>query len=226
MLITDEIVHSLIENKVNEINISMSGGTKSTYESIQKGASWEKLWFNIKMLNEHKLKMNSTKPRITINFVLNKKSIHELSDVLPLLKVNNIESIHFRQLIEFPNMDKEFYEKMKLGQIEIGLVPGIIALFRINGLLVSQSIQCFPEKDSVINKQVKKYTCILPFFQLFISPEGKTKFCLFHDWWYSIVDQDLKSILNKKDVCQYLDNPNQNSSSNFCNNCPFMKAII
>jgi MoaA/NifB/PqqE/SkfB family radical SAM enzyme len=221
-LLNDKSISEIVSNNVDEINISICGGTERTYEFIQTGASWERLWSNLDRLNQCKKQMNSVKPRITINFVLNKLSINEAVDIIPLFKKHNIFHIHLRQLIEFRGMDNDFYYKMKLDKTDIEKIDDIINQYTLSGFSISKSRQCFPTKKHSFNKAGFQ-VCLQPYFQIFINPDSKIKFCLFHDWGHNLVNNSLKSILKQKDVSLFFSNLIKDSPLSCWRFCPFFK---
>lgn len=66
------------------ISVSIDGGTKSTYESIRKGGSFEVLLKNLRFFRDCKRKYNTDKPFLSFTFVAWKDNIMELPLVIKL----------------------------------------------------------------------------------------------------------------------------------------------
>lgn len=201
-LLNDELIEKLIRTNIDEIIISMAGGNKETYEYCHTGASWHKLWYNIRQINKLKEKYNFKSPKIKINYILTKDSINEVDEFVKQIELNRIDSVSLRSLISFPQMDSDFYRSQQLShsdQIKLDLVSRKIKSKKVH---VTNSVQC-NKKKYPINK---RYPCIYPFFQLYINSKGMMKFCIFNDWKYDINKNSLQEILNKKDVRLFFKN--------------------
>lgn len=105
--LTPKIVDAVLESGVTQIQISIDGSTKHTYESIRKGASFDKLIKNIDYLNKRKKKIGSTLPRLQFNIVLMQSNIAELDGFIDLAEKLNVEWIAARHLLVMKGLDVE-----------------------------------------------------------------------------------------------------------------------
>ena len=94
----DKIIQALI-NSVSILNISFDAATKKTYESIRKGAIYEKVINNIKRFNDIKKKRN--KPKLCFYLVLMKSNIEELPKWVELTKQLGADFITVAHMVVF-----------------------------------------------------------------------------------------------------------------------------
>ena len=100
MLLKESHVESCINNRVNEICFSIDGSTKETVEKLRRGASFETIVENIKMLNRVKKKRNSAFPAVRFNFVMSTVNIDEVVDFVQLASELKGDYIVFRHFID------------------------------------------------------------------------------------------------------------------------------
>jgi MoaA/NifB/PqqE/SkfB family radical SAM enzyme len=214
-LINRSVAEKLPDSGIDEIVFSIAGGQKETYEYIQRGASWETLWENIQNLAEIKKKHGSPTPELRANYILNKKSVHEVSSIAPLFVKNGISSVNVRELIPFRNIDMDFYRDFKLTSHDDKLVANVYREFKLAGIKTIDSFQCSKYDKISISRN---YPCILPFFSLFINPDARVKFCLFRNWEYSL-EQSFEEITKSKEHTQFLKTLKKRSTANCVHDC-------
>lgn len=92
-LLTPEVAEKLIRLGVDSIYISLDGVTKETYESIRINGKWDTVISNLRSLIELKRKLNSNKPKISINCVALQENVHELPMLIQLANDLGISNI-------------------------------------------------------------------------------------------------------------------------------------
>jgi MoaA/NifB/PqqE/SkfB family radical SAM enzyme len=177
MLLTKDKIQSFVELGLDEIIVSVTGGTKNTYEENHAGADWDKLWQNLNSLKETKKCMSADRPVIKFNYIVTKKSINEVSLFIEKVKDFKPDYITLREITAFPNMDQEYYNNNKLGTNEISRIDTIKEMFLNAGIQVVNSIQCDENVDIKFGDIPEKYPCIYPFFQIYINAKGDFGFC-------------------------------------------------
>ncbi len=98
-LLNPQKAKELIESGADEIFLSLDGATKKTFESIRKGASFEKVLSNAKALADLKKSMHSEKPRIIARFVVSKKNLGEMPLLVKIAAKNGLKEIAFSEII-------------------------------------------------------------------------------------------------------------------------------
>ncbi len=83
----------LIDEKIGEIQISIDGAKKKTFEGIRKGSNFEQVVENVKMLNKYAESKNEAW-RTSCWMLVQKENVHEMEDVL-----NLAEYMHFTRVV-------------------------------------------------------------------------------------------------------------------------------
>ena len=93
-----KIQDTLIESKLDSMTFSIHAVQPQTYAKLQ-GDHFETVINNLRSLNQKKIKANSTRPKITIAYALNKINIKEATDMLEIAGENGIDKLflyHYR----------------------------------------------------------------------------------------------------------------------------------
>jgi MoaA/NifB/PqqE/SkfB family radical SAM enzyme len=178
-LLSKEISECLINNKVNEVIVSVDGVNPNTYESIRKGGKYERLMQNLSVLKELKDKIGVNNPEIRFNFTAMRKNIGELNDLVEIAKDFNVNTIRVRYMgdwggaidfeseslgvDEYYNFVKEAKSKAKFRNIDL-LYEGCFDLN--NNINISGKIESY-----------RPYECILPWYSIIIRGDGESKCC-------------------------------------------------
>lgn len=103
--LTPQIAETVVKSGVTQVQFSIDGSTKQTYEHIRRGAKFETLIKNIKYLSELKAKLGSSTPRLQFNIVLMKSNLHELDGFIDLAESLGVEWIAARHLLMMTGLD-------------------------------------------------------------------------------------------------------------------------
>jgi len=137
-LVRKDVAHSLVRLGVDGIYISMDGATKSTYESIKVGCSYDKVLHNIQNLLEAKRDAKSPLPEICFRFAITKTNVHEMADFVRLINslgtrrdFGDGSKIHFVGLLDYPEIHNLYLETIPQEYIEetVRAADGIPAVF-------------------------------------------------------------------------------------------------
>ncbi len=100
-LLTQENIDRIVKAGVTSITISMDGATPETYESIRRGARYERVLKNITNLNESKKRADTGCPSLAIEFVAMRRNIHELPDLVKKAAELGAVSLIIAELVEY-----------------------------------------------------------------------------------------------------------------------------
>lgn len=183
MLLKESHVESCIKNRVNEICFSIDGSKKETVEKLRKGAKFETIIENIKMLNRVKEKRASTFPAARFNFVMSTENIDEVVDFVRLVSELKGDYIVFRHFIdmggEMGTKDcslaqvPEHYNEVQRKASSLAKELGIEILMPQPFSLKKESK---PKKPKV---NLKKYGCANPWFMIYLHPNGAYRPCTY-----------------------------------------------
>ena len=106
-LLSPRIAEAVIESGVTQVQISIDGATKETYESIRRGARFERLLRNLEFLSERKRQLGRARPRLQFNIVLMRKNLEELPLFVDLAEKLGVEWIAARHLLMMDGLGME-----------------------------------------------------------------------------------------------------------------------
>jgi MoaA/NifB/PqqE/SkfB family radical SAM enzyme len=86
------------EGALDTLYVSVDGATKETYESIRRGASFERLLRNLDLLIRTVKAKGAGKPRVIFVTVLMKRNMEELPGILALAKMFSVGAVYTQQL--------------------------------------------------------------------------------------------------------------------------------
>ncbi len=93
-LLNEKRAREMLEAGVDWISFSLDGADRETYESIRKGANFNRVTENI--LRMSRLRVGRS-PRIAIQFVIMKSNMHQLDEIVQLAKRLGVEQVTFKQ---------------------------------------------------------------------------------------------------------------------------------
>lgn len=98
-LLTPKIAEAVLDAGVTQVQISIDGATKETYEYIRRGAHFDRLVRNLKYLTARKRELARSSPRLQFNIVLMQKNLEELPLFVDLAEELGVEWIAARHLL-------------------------------------------------------------------------------------------------------------------------------
>lgn len=91
-ILTDRILQEIIESDLDWLNFSIDGATKDTYERMRPGAEFEKVLANIRKVVSA---LNGRgRPEFAVWFLSSRENIHELPDMVPLVRSLGIRELN------------------------------------------------------------------------------------------------------------------------------------
>lgn len=112
-LLNKKRLTTLIWLPVNMVSISIDSPFKSTFESIRRGAKFEKIVENLLLINELKQFYNTCNPLIMFAFVVLKENIEQLPDMAKFAKKYNAD---FLYCINVDNKINDYGRPLPLGK--------------------------------------------------------------------------------------------------------------
>lgn len=99
LLLTDAMARFLIERQVYLVEISFDAATKETYESIRIGSEFKRVVENIRTITELKKRFHSQRPKLVFHYVMMRRNIEELPELVRLAKAVGVEEVWARYLV-------------------------------------------------------------------------------------------------------------------------------
>jgi len=173
MIFSEEIAKKLAL-LVDNLTISMSGASKETYESIHRGASFERVIKNIRKFMEIKKGLGRKNAVVSLKFIIINKNIQEIQRLIVLADTLGIENVCINDLIPFKEINHLKVDKDRVAK-EVGLAKKIAKEKEIN--LISDLRK---RPYSIGEYQKRPYSireCQWPFRGVFIDINGEVYPC-------------------------------------------------
>ncbi|MFH1536888.1 MAG: radical SAM/SPASM domain-containing protein [Patescibacteria group bacterium] len=105
VMLSEDIIKSVIKNKISRVEISIDAATAETYNRVRRVPVFEKVEENINKLVELKRKFNTPLPVIRLCFVVMDINEHETGQFIKKWK-NKVDYIDFQRFIDFSQVGK------------------------------------------------------------------------------------------------------------------------
>ena len=179
MLLNEENIKKLIDSNPTFVSVSIDGASKKTYESIRKGANFEKVIGNLRKLVDYR---NRTKSNTEIHlfFVLQKNNFKELIDFIRLGDSIGVNSVNGNITISFGKADNK--DKIKIDRKGLEKLKEELKELKkhIKVKLDISNIEDFLNNpESQIERSTKK-PCYYPWYNPCISWDGYVVPCDIH----------------------------------------------
>ena len=228
-LLTEKRAELLVETQLAMLEVSVDGATKETYERIRRGAKFETVIKNIKLLQAIKRKHKSTKPAVMLNFVMQPDNIDELLDFIDLaaeLQVDSVNLIHQilfaedcfdnESLFDRKNSTNKVLQEARQHAAKLGVFLIAPPDFAVNE--DGNTINTEQNSDNDGHDKCRPI-CINPWREIYISADGSIFPCTF--WMNqppmgSLTKQSFREIWN---CTEYRKLRNELSSGNLRHSC-------
>ncbi len=104
VMLNEEIIKKIIDNKVSRVEISLDAATPETYQKVRGHDKLDKIEKNIEMLLEYKKKHNTPLPIIRLCFVIMDINRHETQQFINKWK-DKVDYIDFQRCLDFSKID-------------------------------------------------------------------------------------------------------------------------
>lgn len=131
-LLVDRYIDDILDSGLNEMNVSIDGVRRETYERIRTGASWDKLIANLELMQRKKAERQTEWPRLTFVFVAMRSNLAELPEFVDFARKYGATAVHVLKMFPTPGGlerqeqppledEKAAYTRALLRAREIGL---------------------------------------------------------------------------------------------------------
>jgi len=173
--VTDGMLDLIGNNRIH-LTVSIDGAAKKTYESIRKGASFEKLIANIKRLNDLNRDVF-----LQINFVVMRENYFEMQDILEFAHKYNFRMISFIKCAVAPwqtlneSFSRQETEVIKENMAKIYVQAEKYGIIIDNQLPVPTAANSENKDMKFDNKDEKGLYCHLPWYEMTVSYDDVVK---------------------------------------------------
>ncbi len=104
MKLTPALAGDLIDAGLDEVNVSLDGGTKETFERIRRKAKWDIVVGNLRSLRDQKTARKLSRPRLHMSFVMMQSNIKELPQFVELAAELGAVVLYFTHLVAYDGL--------------------------------------------------------------------------------------------------------------------------
>jgi radical SAM protein with 4Fe4S-binding SPASM domain len=229
-LLNRQIIDRLIRGGVTSILVSVDGADPETFGSIRRGAKFQNVVDNLRLMQQIKEQQHSAIPGIRFSVTLMRKNIEQLPAIVRLAKDLGVESIHAshmvlykglnlqeESLIHYKTLTNECLDEARKQAENFG-----ITFFGPSNFNDPESL--VPSSEGTGKKSSKE--CNFPWTEFFIFPDGKVRPCCF---WYDASrmgdfnTQSFKKIWKGKEYKRLREELKTGRMRKTCLNCPLNK---
>jgi molybdenum cofactor biosynthesis enzyme MoaA len=99
-LLNRAAVEALVEHGLDEIIVSVHGTRQETYESLMKGAKWQRLHDNLALIDTVRRERNSSLPKIRLNYTVNNDNAEQMAELMAVFGPYGIDTIQIRPIAD------------------------------------------------------------------------------------------------------------------------------
>ena len=114
----DKLAKTIVEQKVNNISISVDGGNSEVFDKIRGKGSFEQLVNGLTLLHQYKMEQNVGKPHLCFVATLMKTNIFELDKIIELAHRFNVNQVITQPLTPYLELGTEAFTLSSLDQQE------------------------------------------------------------------------------------------------------------
>ncbi len=180
-LFSEDLIEKLVLLPDIVLAISVDGVNKETYESIRRGAKFEKLISDIKLINSMRRQYKSNM-HLHLNVTIMRSNYHQLLDFLEFAKEYGFSTVLFRPVQgNFDSQENIFNNRDEKSLSQIAeMISEVENRARRYNIALDNRIPAFglphPEKNQTkannIQTDNKKVLCYAPWLRLYISWDG------------------------------------------------------
>jgi MoaA/NifB/PqqE/SkfB family radical SAM enzyme len=181
LLLTEEAIAQMLRKDsrpIWTISFSIDAAHQDTYRSIRRGASLDRLWRNIDVLNEHKRRSGRGWPDIWINFVAMRRNVNELPELVAQAAEKGVSRIIVFHLVvwdaSYENESLLYDPELARGAFERAAAAGARAGIAID-------LPAAPDGNLPVSKPLALPRCYHPWSHGYIRADGTVQGCCYSD---------------------------------------------
>jgi len=185
-LLSPRIIDVMLETGVTQVCLSIDGATRETFESIRRGASFDRVVGNVLRLNDAKRARGSRLPVLRLNAVMMRSNVFEMEALVEFAASLEMEEINFCHMVAYAGLDMETESLSTIPEAWNQMLPLALARARELGIRVVAHPPLFgPPEDATtgtvrpIADDLPRPYCLFPFFHVSMNAGGHVLACPF-----------------------------------------------
>lgn len=233
MLLTRPISGMLAQLGVHGLNVSLDASCRATYERLHRGGVFDTVLENIETLNRMKERHVTTRPELSLSFVLMKSNFREVPAFLRLADSLGAHAVHLQHMVAYEPLgmegeslvhDKEASDEVLLqarslaGELGIRLMdPGLFSQNPEPGRALDRFDLNLNDEDR------ERGCCPFPWHFVGITSDGRVFPC---GWWYegeemgNLLDQSFQAVWHGPRFVELRHKQLDHRPGNDCKSCP------
>jgi radical SAM protein with 4Fe4S-binding SPASM domain len=189
VLINERWLGVFLDNRVDEISISMDSLKRDVYEELRVNASFDKIMRVIDLINGTKRARSSAIPRLNLTPNFSRRNIKELPAIIQFAKEKGISVVQatptqiYRKswvkdsLVGYPRLTRKMAEEAEALAAELGVrFANELRMVYINR---GRGLLGFLEEPEAVDFPTDPSTCVKPWSGLYVDPDGETHPCCY-----------------------------------------------
>jgi len=187
LLLSDDMIHFLVDEGIHEVILSMNGFTKEDYDRIMFRSRYDTVIEKLAVLRDYKRSKSSPLPRVRVNTILMKTNVLSFDRIVSFINTYDVDTAQFRsfKVDEKHNNNPSEIEKERLSTITSDEMKGLAAHIRkeVQALTAAGKRIIMP-RDLLMTGKIGEAqdaslqgSCSIPFFSSWIDFRGNVRVC-------------------------------------------------
>lgn len=209
LLMKDKFIEATLRNHISEVIVSCDGGSKAVYERIRVGGRWELLNARLDAFRQACGETGGPKPILRFNYTVQEGNVDDLDNFIAWVGQWQPETVQLRLFRTLDGAVKQ-HDDVRTVRVFEEKLPALEAAAEKEGfrLLTMDT----PEErkarlgadgspfsggmDAIDPAQgsLKRINCQLPWFNLYVTPDGSVRPCTVHHPVGNFMTQTLEEI--------------------------------
>lgn len=224
-LVDDAKAEAIALAGANRVTVSIDGATKETYETIRRGASWEKVMRGIRALVAAGKRHGN--PTVDMSFVAMRSNVHEIPRLVEMCAELGCTGLHVEPLfaqVGSPELDEHYArENVSLAGAEVAAAAFENATARAKTLGVTFGSRFNGETeqfDYAAKSHEARWACSDPWSSIWVTSAGEVRTCCLNDTIFgNLNDQPFDAIWNGGPYRRIRDQHARLAAGDGCANC-------
>ena len=176
LALTEKCARELVDATLSRLVISISAGSKQSYEHYHRGSSWSAFWRNIELLQAVRLKANQSLPQLFFNFVVMDNNILELPLLMSQSIAFDLAGVSVKPVVNMHGLLDSGENVPRMKDYD-GNDEQYLALARDFARVLSFEFEDYSYRQNHRSKKKLEGICLHPFSTLMVSVLGDVYPC-------------------------------------------------
>ncbi|MFH0714666.1 MAG: radical SAM protein [Candidatus Diapherotrites archaeon] len=167
----EKSVSRLLDSKADFVVLSLDGATKEVYEKIRRGAQWEKVLQNLKLLKRERDSRKSPTPKLGVNFCILNENFFQVEKMVKLCNELGVDVLMYST-----PLFSDHTGKLSLGKVDAEKLKTLTEKAQRTAAELGVRVLIWPDTSTAISTTTG---CDYPWQNPYISYNGDVLPCCF-----------------------------------------------